>query len=72
MHRILGRGERRSSRARDIFHGGLGQLRQHCQSGQENQLGALGLMVNIVVLWQTVCTPKPLSTTSSPTGTTPT
>ncbi len=26
------------------------------QTGQENQLGALGLMVNIIVLWQTVYT----------------
>ncbi len=33
---------------------GGGQLRQHYQAGQENQLGALGLMVNVIVLWQTV------------------
>ena len=37
-----------------MFHGGLGQLRQHYQAGQENQLGSLGLMLNIIVLWQTV------------------
>ena len=49
-HRILGRGESRNSLARDMFHGARGQLRQHYQSGQEDQLGALGLMVNIVVL----------------------
>lgn len=56
IHRILGRGESRSrnSLARDTFHGGRGQLRQHYQAGQENQLGALGLMVNVIVLWQTV------------------
>ncbi len=24
------------------------------QSGQENKLGALGLMLNLIVLWQTV------------------
>jgi TnpA family transposase len=54
IHRLLGRGESRNSLARDIFHGRRGQLRQHYQAGQENQLGALGLMVNIIVLWQTV------------------
>jgi len=26
-----------------MFHGGCGQLRKHYQSGQEDQLGALGL-----------------------------
>ncbi len=40
--------------ARDVFHGRRGQLRRHYQAGQENQLGALGLMVNVIVLWQTV------------------
>ena len=54
IHRILGRGESRNSLARDIFHGGRGHLRQHYHAGQENQLGALGLMVNVIVLWQTV------------------
>ncbi len=54
IHRILVRGESRNSLARDTFHGGRGQLRQHYQAGQENQMGALGLMVNVIVLWQTV------------------
>jgi TnpA family transposase len=54
IHHLLGRGETRNSLARDVFHGGRGQLRQHYQTGQETQLGALGLMVNIIVLWQTV------------------
>ena len=54
IHRLLGRGESRNSLARDVFHGRRGQLRQHYQAGQENQLGALGLMVNVIVLWQTV------------------
>ena len=26
------------------------------QVGQETQLGSLGIMVNVIVLWQTVCT----------------
>lgn len=33
---------------------GGGQLRQHYHAGQENQLGALGLTVKVIVLWQTV------------------
>jgi len=56
IHRILNRGESRNGLARDVFHGRLGRLRQRYQTGQENQLGALGLMVNIIVLWQTVYT----------------
>ena len=67
IHRLLGRGESRNSLARDIFHGRRGQLRQHYQAGQENQLGVLGLMVNMIVLWQTVYI-RPPSTTSSPTA----
>ncbi|MEJ7765310.1 MAG: Tn3 family transposase, partial [Acidimicrobiales bacterium] len=54
IHRILNRGESRNSLARDVFHGRRGQLRQHYQTGQEDQLGGLGLMINIIVLWQTV------------------
>ena len=42
--------------ARDVFHGQRGQLRKHYQVGQENQLDSLGIMVNVIVLWQTVCT----------------
>ena len=40
IHYQLQRGERRNSLARNVFHGGLGQLRQHYQAGQENQLGS--------------------------------
>jgi len=39
-----------------VFHGQRGQLRKHYQVGQENQLDTLGLMINIIVLWQTVYT----------------
>ena len=39
---------------RILNDGGRGRLRQHYHAGQENQLGALGLMVNLIVLWQTV------------------
>jgi TnpA family transposase len=54
IHRMLNRGEGRNSLARDVFHGQRGQLRTHYQVGQENQLDTLGLMINIIVLWQTV------------------
>ena len=39
--------------ARAIFHGRRGELRQRYREGQEDQLGALGLVVNAVVLWNT-------------------
>ena len=43
-----------SSLARIVFHGKRGQLRQHYREGQEDQLGAFGLVVNIIVLWNTI------------------
>jgi len=53
---MLSRGERRNSLARDVFHGHRGQLRRHYPVGQENQLDSLGIMVNLVCLWNTVYT----------------
>jgi hypothetical protein len=50
----LNRGEGRHSVARIIFHGKRGELRQRYREGQEDQLGALGLVTNIVVLWNTI------------------
>ncbi len=49
----LNKGERRHSLARVIFHGQRGEVRQHYRQGQEDQLGALGLVLNCVVLWNT-------------------
>ena len=49
----LNRGESRHSVARAIFHGRRGEVRQRYREGQEDQLGALGLVVNAVVLWNT-------------------
>ena len=49
----LNRGEGRHQLARVIFHGKRGELRQRYREGQEDQLGALGLVVNLVVLWNT-------------------
>ncbi len=50
----LNRGEGRHQLARIIFHGKRGELRQRYREGQEDQLGTLGLVVNIVVLWNTI------------------
>jgi TnpA family transposase len=50
----LNRQESRHNLARKIFHGQKGELRQSYREGQEDQLGALGLMLNIVILWNTV------------------
>jgi TnpA family transposase len=52
--RQLNRGESRHSLAREIFHGKRGELRQRYREGQEEQLGALGLALNAVVLWNTL------------------
>jgi TnpA family transposase len=50
----LNRGEGRHSVARAVFHGQRGELRQRYREGQEDQLGALGLVVNAIVLWNTL------------------
>jgi TnpA family transposase len=46
--------EGRHSLARNLFHGKRGELRQRYREGQEDQLGALGLVLNIIVLWNTI------------------
>src|SRR5215212_6027594 len=50
----LNRGEGRHQLARVVFHGKRGELRQRYREGQEDQLGALGLVVNVIVLWNTL------------------
>jgi TnpA family transposase len=50
----LNRGEDRHKLARAVFHGKRGELRQRYREGQEDQLGALGLVVNMLVLWNTL------------------
>ena len=52
----LNRGESRHSLARTLFFGKRGELRQPYRTGQEDQLGALGLATNIVALWNTIYT----------------
>lgn len=49
----LNRGEGRHAVARAVFHGKKGELRQRYRKGMEDQLGALGLVVNALVLWNT-------------------
>jgi TnpA family transposase len=49
----LNRGESRHSLARAVFYGKRGEIRQPYREGQEDQLGALGLVVNAIVLWNT-------------------
>ena len=50
----LNKGEDRHKLARAVFHGKRGELRQRYREGQEDQLGALRLVVNIIVLWNTI------------------
>jgi hypothetical protein len=50
----LNRTEGRHSVARIVFSSKRGELRQRYREGQEDQLGALGLVVNMIVLWNTI------------------
>jgi TnpA family transposase len=50
----LNRGESRNGLARATFHGQRGEVRKRYREGQEDQLGALGLVVNAMVLWNTI------------------
>lgn len=45
--------ESRHKLARDVCHGKHGTIHQACRDGVEDQLGALGLVLNAVVLWTT-------------------
>lgn len=54
VNRQLNRQESRHQLARRIYHGQKGELRKKYREGQEDQLGALGLVLNVVVLWNTV------------------
>lgn len=39
---------------RAVYHGRKGEMREKYRSGMEDQLGALGLVVNIITLWNTL------------------
>lgn len=49
----LNRGEGRGRISRKVFHGQRGELRQRYRECQEDQLGALRLVVNALILWTT-------------------
>lgn len=51
VHTQLTVQESRHRPARKLFHGQRGELRQRDREGQEDQLDALGLILNAVVLW---------------------
>jgi hypothetical protein len=53
MNRQLTVQESRHRLARAICRGGRGQIRQAYREGQEDQLAALGLVLNAVVRWNT-------------------
>ena len=46
--------EGRHGLARHVFHGRKGELRHGYREGMEDQLGALGLVLNCITLWNTV------------------
>lgn len=54
--------EGRHALGRHIFHGRKGELHQAYREGQEDQLGALGLVLNCVTLWNTVYLNRALET----------
>ncbi|WP_346434319.1 Tn3 family transposase [Candidatus Protofrankia californiensis] len=56
----LNRQESRHQLCRKICHGQKGELRQKYREGQEDQLGALGFLTNVCVLWNTVYTARAL------------
>jgi TnpA family transposase len=46
--------EGRHGLAKHVFHGRRGELREPYHAGMEDQLGALGLVINCITLWNTV------------------
>jgi len=50
----LNHGEGRHAVAKAICYGQRGEIRKRYREGQEDQLGALGLITNAVVLWNTI------------------
>ena len=56
----LNRGEGRHTLARAVCHGQKGEIRQRYREGQEDQLNVLGLVVNALILWNTLYMDKAL------------
>lgn len=61
----LNRQEARHHLARRLLHGHHGQSRQGYREGQEDQLGALGLVLSILVLWTTRYLEPPSTSSTS-------
>ena len=49
----LNRGEQRYNLARVVHYGQRGELRARYHEGMEDHLGALGLVVNAITVWNT-------------------
>ncbi|HHP0598423.1 TPA: Tn3 family transposase, partial [Vibrio harveyi] len=50
----LNRGEGRHAVARAVCYGQRGEIKKRYREGQEDQLGALGIVTNAIVLWNTL------------------
>ncbi len=50
----LNRGEGRHAVARAVCYGQRGETKKRYREGQEDQLGALGIVTNAIVLWNTL------------------
>ncbi|WP_189220209.1 MULTISPECIES: Tn3 family transposase [Streptomyces] len=68
MNRQLTVQESRHKLARDVCHGKRCTIRQAYRDGMEDQLGALGLVLNAIVLW-TTSTSTPPSPSARPKAT---
>lgn len=62
----LNRGEGRHGVARAICHGQRGEIRKRYREGQEDQLGAPGLVTNALVLWNTIYMEEALNYLTQP------
>ncbi|MCL6526426.1 MAG: transposase, partial [Thermaceae bacterium] len=51
IHTQLNRGEFREQLARVVYHGNRGEVREKFRPGMEDQLGALGFVVNAIAFW---------------------
>jgi TnpA family transposase len=58
----INRQEGRHRLGRAVYYGQKGELRQHYREGQEDQLSALGLVLNVIILWNTRYTQRVLDT----------
>ena len=54
-----------------MCHGRRGELRQPYREGQEEQLNALGLIVNTIVLYNTIYTQRAIDHIAAATGSDP-